>query len=208
MCYDVVCCSHPHTSSPYCSDDNFFTVTDILCGQFVGKCKFCRWKNNFILFINWKLSFQGNNNSKDFEEIVYKREQPLIWREDNVNNGTNGEKPINCRNSVQGKTLLVDDEGYVCSRNKVMINGCCDSNASSFQYSCDTCNEDEGCCAVFEKCVSCCLNPSKVCRPKYFQIFIFYWKRFHSFSLGGYRDRFLKERWNWHLVGKLPYLPQ
>lgn len=93
---------------------------------------------------------------------MYKREQPLIWREDNINNNTNVEKSIGCRNSVQGKTLLVDDDGYVCSRNKLLTNGCCDSNESSTQYSCDTCNEKEGCCAVYEKCVSCCLNPNKV----------------------------------------------
>lgn len=86
----------------------------------------------------------------------------MIWREGNTKNGTFGENSIGCRNSVQGKTLLVDDEGYVCSRNNLLSNGCCDFNENMVQYTCDTCNEVEGCCAIYEKCVSCCLNPNKV----------------------------------------------
>lgn len=108
---------------------------------------------------------QGGNSSKDYEEIVYKREQPLIWREDNVNNVTGANHSTGCRNSVQGKTLLVDDNGYVCTRNNLLNNGCCDSNKDGhkiIQYSCDTCNEVDGCCSVYERCVSCCLNPNKV----------------------------------------------
>lgn len=105
--------------------------------------------------------FQSGNSYKDIEEIEYKRELPLIWREDTINNRTIGERSDGCRNSVQGKTLLVDDEGYVCLRNDVLNNGCCDSN-NKVQYTCDTCNKQEGCCAVYEKCVSCCLNPNKV----------------------------------------------
>lgn len=93
---------------------------------------------------------------------MYKREQPLIWRDENINNGTGDEGTNGCRNSVQGKILLVDDEGYVCARNKLLSNGCCDPDENVVQYSCDTCNEMEGCCAIYEKCVSCCLNPNKV----------------------------------------------
>lgn len=108
--------------------------------------------------------FQNGGGYNDIEEIEYKREQPLIWREDTiVNNGTNGERPSECRNSVQGKTLLVDDEGYVCLRNNLLSNGCCDPN-ENIQYTCDTCNMEDGCCVVYEKCVSCCLNPNKVGR--------------------------------------------
>lgn len=103
----------------------------------------------------------GGNGAREFEEIEYKREQPLIWREDNLTNGTNEENFSGCRNSIQGKTLLVDDEGYVCSRNNLLQNGCCDSNENIVQYRCDTCNELEGCCGVYENCVSCCLNPNK-----------------------------------------------
>lgn len=114
---------------------------------------------NLLFFFSF---LQGGNGAKEFEEIEYKREQPLIWREDNSTNGTNEENFSGCRNSIQGKTLLVDDEGYVCPRNNLLQNGCCDSNENIVQYSCDTCNELEGCCAVYEKCVSCCLNPNKV----------------------------------------------
>ncbi|XP_055301032.1 SREBP regulating gene protein [Sitodiplosis mosellana] len=117
----------------------------------------------FLLSLTYCLvNLWGNsgNSYKDIEEIEYKREQPLIWREDTISNGTNGERPDECRNSVQGKILLVDDEGYVCHRNNLLSNGCCDSN-ENIQYTCDTCNTEEGCCAVYEKCVSCCLNPNK-----------------------------------------------
>lgn len=108
-------------------------------------------------------SWQGGNSTKDYEEIVYKREQPLIWRDEITSNGTGNDSRTNgCRNSVQGKALLVDDEGYVCARNKLLSNGCCDSDSKVVQYSCDTCNSEDGCCAIYERCVSCCLNPNKV----------------------------------------------
>lgn len=104
--------------------------------------------------------FQGRQRSNDFEEIEYKREKPLIWREDNGNN-THIDRPTECRNSIQGKILLVDDDGFVCPRNQLLNNGCCKITNKSIQYSCKTCSE-EGCCAVYERCVSCCLNPNKV----------------------------------------------
>lgn len=106
---------------------------------------------------------QGGNITKDYEEIVYKREQPLIWRDELISNGSvNDSRANGCRNSVQGKTLLVDDEGYVCGRNELLSNGCCDSSKNAVQYNCDTCNREDGCCAIYERCVSCCLNPNKV----------------------------------------------
>lgn len=86
----------------------------------------------------------------------------MIWRENSINNGTNEDGSNSCRNSIQGKTLIVDDEGYVCSRNNLLNNGCCDSNENVVQYNCDTCDNQEGCCSVYESCVSCCLNPDKV----------------------------------------------
>lgn len=158
----MVCCSRPHITSPYRFDNYLPTVTNILSGQFMGKCKL-NYFLPFSLFANFieNVYFQSGNSYKDVEEIEYKREQPLIWREDTINNGTNGERSDGCRNSVQGKTLLVDDEGYVCPRSNLLNNGCCDSN-ENIQYSCDTCNKQEGCCGVYERCVSCCLNPNKV----------------------------------------------
>ncbi|KAK1133688.1 hypothetical protein K0M31_011480 [Melipona bicolor] len=79
-----------------------------------------------------------------------------------------------CRNSIQGKVLIVDERGIVCSRQEILSNGCCnmeehkDSNknedtptiAKRERYSCKTCNA-QGCCAIYEYCVSCCLHPGK-----------------------------------------------
>ena len=66
-----------------------------------------------------------------------------------------------CRNSVQGKLLISDDQGYVCYRKDLTNSGCCNPEAaSSRRHACDTCTE-HGCCAIFEYCVSCCLEPAK-----------------------------------------------
>ncbi|KAF3420255.1 hypothetical protein E2986_06869 [Frieseomelitta varia] len=79
-----------------------------------------------------------------------------------------------CRNSIQGKVLIVDERGIVCSRQEILSNGCCsmeehkDSNKNEDtptitkreRYSCKTCNA-QGCCAIYEYCVSCCLHPGK-----------------------------------------------
>ncbi|KAL0124719.1 hypothetical protein PUN28_006524 [Cardiocondyla obscurior] len=78
-----------------------------------------------------------------------------------------------CRNSVQGKGLIVDDRGVVCLRHEVLSNGCCTveqkqtpKNVESLpvarreKYSCKTCNP-QGCCTIYEFCVSCCLHPDK-----------------------------------------------
>lgn len=94
----------------------------------------------------------------------------MIWRETIEQTAKQVENNAStlaaCRNSVQGKTLMVDDEGYVCSRMHLAKNGCCDLNAVSTdalqQYSCESCNADTGCCAIYEYCVSCCLNPERV----------------------------------------------
>lgn len=74
----------------------------------------------------------------------------------------------------QGKALIVDERGIVCSRHDVLPNGCCrieqrqtsknektPSMAVRERYSCKTCNP-QGCCTIYEYCVSCCLHPGKV----------------------------------------------
>lgn len=104
---------------------------------------------------------QGVSLSKDSDDIVYTRQEPLVWRETSNNSSLNEVTPPQCRNSVQGRTHIVDDEGYVCSRSDLLATGCCKLTALSEQYDCDTCIDD-GCCAVYEYCVSCCLNPNKV----------------------------------------------
>ncbi|KAG5320900.1 CL049 protein, partial [Acromyrmex heyeri] len=82
-----------------------------------------------------------------------------------------------CRNSIQGRGLIVDDHGIVCSRHEVQSNGCCaieqkqsSKNEESFmtrreRYSCKTCNS-QGCCTIYEYCVSCCLHPDKQIRGR------------------------------------------
>ncbi|XP_011171817.1 SREBP regulating gene protein isoform X2 [Solenopsis invicta] len=83
-----------------------------------------------------------------------------------------------CRNSIQGKGLIVDDRGLVCSRHEVLSNGCCMveqrqtpkneeslSMARRERYSCKTCNP-QGCCTIYEYCVSCCLHPDKQIRGR------------------------------------------
>jgi len=83
-----------------------------------------------------------------------------------------------CRNSIQGKGLIVDDRGIVCSRHEVLSNGCCTveqrqtsknvealSMARRERYSCKTCNP-QGCCTIYEYCVSCCLHPDKLIRSR------------------------------------------
>lgn len=50
----------------------------------------------------------------------------------------------------------------MCHRSDVTKNGCCDTEAESAdKYSCETCTENN-CCIIYEYCVSCCLDPSKV----------------------------------------------
>lgn len=73
----------------------------------------------------------------------------------------------------QGRGLIVDDRGVVCLRHEVLSNGCCmmeqkqtPKNEESMsikkeRYSCKTCNP-QGCCTIYEYCVSCCLHPDKV----------------------------------------------
>ncbi|CAH2048573.1 unnamed protein product, partial [Iphiclides podalirius] len=86
-------------------------------------------------------------------------QKPFIWRTLQEHNDTNDTKI--CRNSVQGKAIIVDDKGYVCQRKDMMKNGCCNPDAeSTSRYSCESCKQNN-CCIEYEFCVSCCLDPSK-----------------------------------------------
>ncbi|KAJ6638689.1 Scoloptoxin SSD14, partial [Pseudolycoriella hygida] len=103
----------------------------------------------------------GGPLSIESDYIEIKREQPIIWQSfPQTTNFSNDPNTI-CRNSVQGKVLIVDDRGFVCQRTDLQSTGCCDVDAvNSKFYSCDTCNLS-GCCTIYEYCVSCCLNPDK-----------------------------------------------
>ncbi|CAN0326825.1 unnamed protein product [Lampetra planeri] len=75
--------------------------------------------------------------------------------------GPPGGPPGRCRNSVQGRMLLTDERGFVCERRAVLPSGCCnDSAPGSAQYSCQGC-QPNGCCSIYEHCVSCCLQPEQ-----------------------------------------------
>ncbi|KAK7088192.1 SREBP regulating gene protein-like [Littorina saxatilis] len=66
-----------------------------------------------------------------------------------------------CRNSQQGKSLIVDEKGYVCGREELDSIQCCDAKHSLVtRYVCESCLPN-GCCSVYEHCVSCCLQPDK-----------------------------------------------
>lgn len=86
----------------------------------------------------------------------------FVWNSDQDQSIKNDSLSVtSCRNSVQGKYLMADDRGYLCKRIDVQANGCCNLTSSfTTRYSCDTCNT-EGCCSVYENCISCCLNPNK-----------------------------------------------
>ena len=75
----------------------------------------------------------------------------------------NSSTVYTCRNSVQGRQLVADENGYICDRFDLQVNGCCRiGTASTKRYVCNSCSE-AGCCALYEQCVSCCLHPQKVC---------------------------------------------
>ncbi|EHA8589845.1 UPF0454 protein C12orf49 [Cocos nucifera] len=65
-----------------------------------------------------------------------------------------------CRNTVQGRYLLSDDNGYVCTALSVdSLSRCCPEIGERF--SCHGCNLVSQCCNSYEYCVSCCLQPSR-----------------------------------------------
>ncbi|XP_072950364.1 uncharacterized protein [Typha angustifolia] len=65
-----------------------------------------------------------------------------------------------CKNTVQGRYLLSDDNGYVCSALSVdPWSRCCPEVGGRF--SCQGCNLASQCCNSYEYCVSCCLDPSR-----------------------------------------------
>jgi len=96
-----------------------------------------------------------------------KLNQPFNWHleeAENVNNSNNKSSEIiaTCRNSVQGKTLIADDRGFVCSRFDVESSGCCSVNASSsVRFWCSECDTNLSCCGQYEACLSCCLRPQQ-----------------------------------------------
>ncbi|GAB4850745.1 hypothetical protein Ancab_030045 [Ancistrocladus abbreviatus] len=65
-----------------------------------------------------------------------------------------------CINTVQGRYLLSDDNGFVCDALSMDPESrCCPKRGE--QFSCHGCNLVSQCCNSYEFCVSCCLNPSQ-----------------------------------------------
>lgn len=121
--------------------------------------------------------FQGatesSSNDIDSDSSSRKLSSSFLWHSESESNQTN-IKVVTCRNSVQGKVLIVDDKGYICSRSDVLSSGCCNTNSENTKrFACDTCKET-GCCSIYEYCISCCLHPDKVSLLFYFILFFFY----------------------------------
>ncbi|XP_067008807.2 SREBP regulating gene protein isoform X2 [Anabrus simplex] len=99
--------------------------------------------------------------SNDIDVPIRRYEQQFLWHSVKDEGNSSDVKVTTCRNSVQGKVLIVDDKGYVCSRIDILSTGCCNTETESTKrYSCETC-KDNGCCSIYEYCISCCLHPDK-----------------------------------------------
>lgn len=59
--------------------------------------------------------------------------------------------------------ILFFKSGYVCKRNQLKANGCCNEElVDQSQFSCMYCNKTAECCVEYEYCISCCLHPDNV----------------------------------------------
>jgi hypothetical protein len=65
-----------------------------------------------------------------------------------------------CENTVQGRLIVTDITGAVCSRADITSNGCCgiDDHNHVQHDTCATCRTDMECCTSYEYCVACCLR--------------------------------------------------
>ncbi|XP_076029583.1 SREBP regulating gene protein [Oratosquilla oratoria] len=106
-----------------------------------------------------RMDSMGTANERE-STLTGVRVNDFRWGPD-LSNDTGRGTVMSCRNSVQGKVLLADDQGYVCHRVDRLGTGCCNTGVDTTRrYACDTCNV-HGCCAIYEYCVSCCLHPDK-----------------------------------------------
>jgi len=102
--------------------------------------------------------------SSDDETIIHLRKlnQPFSWgdslEENESETNSSSYTPLTCRNSLQGKTIVTDDKGYVCERDSLLGTGCCNTNSSLGRFDCSTCDLKIECCSQYENCISCCLR--------------------------------------------------
>nr|CAG4646456.1 EOG090X0AGU [Macrothrix elegans] len=106
-------------------------------------------------------NYMSANDDIDVHELGAGRRPLHLFKWQGTEDGNFTKTKPTCRNSVQGKALIADDKGYVCNRANVMTNGCCKPESEGTKhYSCETCH-DNGCCSIYEYCISCCLQPEK-----------------------------------------------
>ncbi|GAQ77643.1 hypothetical protein KFL_000020040 [Klebsormidium nitens] len=69
---------------------------------------------------------------------------------------------LGCEHSRQGRHLVVDDTGFVCSRASFNgTSGCCMEQNVRDRFACTSCDPDRHCCSQYEYCVACCMDPLK-----------------------------------------------
>lgn len=95
------------------------------------------------------------------------------------------EKPLwSCRNTVQGRSLLADENGYICGVQEIdRPSGCCPRVGEQFQ--CNGCNLTSKCCNSYEYCVTCCLSPNQASHDLASKV-----KVARHASAGTYKDNF------------------
>ncbi|XP_059147587.1 SREBP regulating gene protein-like [Physella acuta] len=115
-----------------------------------------------VIFICSLLYFLSVTLSKSSDYILTEYQskrtlrQPFQFQPTEESNDT---EIVKCRNSRQGRVLIVDQKGYVCRHEHVGTNKCCNTkHPSTKHHSCESCLSN-GCCSIYEHCVSCCLQP-------------------------------------------------
>ena len=92
--------------------------------------------------------------------------QALVANSEGGGGGTDDatDASLRCKNTRQGRHLIADDRGHVCTRFDFdSFTGCCrtrgNASASGFpRFSCKTCQR-RACCREYEFCVACCIHP-------------------------------------------------
>ncbi|XP_013106244.2 SREBP regulating gene protein [Stomoxys calcitrans] len=122
----------------------------------------------FVYVITKLLERNSHGHILESDDFTAERTKPLIWRTNeehllSLNEETLTNRPdIECRNSVQGPYLIVDERGFVCDEFYMLENGCCDvKHYATKYYTCESCDPATHCCGIYEYCVSCCLHPEK-----------------------------------------------
>lgn len=167
----MLCCVSKVRPKEVGAGDHIFTVLVLLYGasDSKGNIKLSAVEKRIRLNCSRcsSVRFLQNNNLNlhaDFLQSQLLRHKEIVWTKPASlpsANDTEEKLPSSCRNSVQGKTLIVDDRGYVCPRSALQQNGCCSDIGKRKLYPCSSCLPNR-CCAVYEYCVACCLHPDMV----------------------------------------------